>query len=490
MNYSIYLLLSLATATPKLPKLPDDLDEEKDRTPDLDDVLDLIAQDLRKFLAEFLTQPVTPSGTQTFERELQKHLREAGRQLVQCVYNHREPAAVDELPKHAQFEGDSYTRLNRKTSQNAWTLFGQIQLWRVGYRDKVKGGEPSIFPLALALGLVQGASPALSERVSELLGEAGATQKRVLKRLRQECAVGWGVKKLRLFSNAMAAELAPQQHDAQVEQVLQWLRQAEPSRGRHKPVLCVGRDGVTLGLRYKKCCSFEVATTGTVSVLDRRGKRLGTVYLAYVPELGQETMSAALTRLLQDILRRWDQSLPRLCYVTDAGHGEAGYYQKVLAQMVHPRTGAALQWLRVVDYYHASQRVWQMAELLFGSNKRGKSWAWKMLRWMLRKPRGVNRVLHSAAALRDQVGLSAKKREAFQKAYRYLRKRMKYMCYDEYKRLGMPRGSGVTETACKTVYTQRLKLSGMRWKKAGRKRFWCSEFCNSAVFGKRRTREC
>ena len=35
------------------------------------------------------------------------------------------------------------------------------------------------------------------------------------------------------------------------------------------------------------------------------------------------------------------------------------------------------------------------------------------------------------------------------------------------RRLGIPLGSGVTEAACKTVYTQRLKLSGMRWQKAG-----------------------
>ena len=41
------------------------------------------------------------------------------------------------------------------------------------------------------------------------------------------------------------------------------------------------------------------------------------------------------------------------------------------------------------------------------------------------------------------------------------------MRYAEYRRLGLPIGSGVTEAACKTVFTQRLKLSGMRWKKAG-----------------------
>jgi hypothetical protein len=90
----------------------------------------------------------------------------------------------------------------------------------------------------------------------------------------------------------------------------------------------------------------------------------------------------------------------------------------------------------------------------------------KMQKW-LKKPAGVNRVLHSAAALREQYGLRGKKRSDFQRAYRYLRDRMKYMRYAEYRSLGVPLGSGITEAACKTVYTQRLKLSGMRWQQTG-----------------------
>lgn len=31
----------------------------------------------------------------------------------------------------------------------------------------------------------------------------------------------------------------------------------------------------------------------------------------------------------------------------------------------------------------------------------------------------------------------------------------------------LPIGSGVTEAACKTIFTQRLKLSGQRWEKNG-----------------------
>ena len=125
-----------------------------------------------------------------------------------------------------------------------------------------------------------------------------------------------------------------------------------------------------------------------------------------------------------------------------------------------------LNWIRVVDYYHASERLWTMAELLFGKGQRSTAWARKMQKW-LKKPGGVNRVLHSAAALRDLYRLRGKKRGDFQRAYRYLRDRMKYMRYAEYRSLGVPLGSGITEAACKTVYTQRLKLSGMAWKKAG-----------------------
>ncbi len=58
-------------------------------------------------------------------------------------------------------------------------------------------------------------------------------------------------------------------------------------------------------------------------------------------------------------------------------------------------------------------------------------------------------------------------RKEYKKAYRYLQKRMKYLRYAEYKREGLPLGCGVTEAACKTIYTQRLKLSGQRWSKEG-----------------------
>jgi len=464
MPYSTHLYL-LLTTLPLAPR-PAAGDHARQAGPDLADLVTPDLQRLWDLVADFRCRPLCPAAAQQFERQLQEALRQLGRGIVQHTYNHLEPAAVADLAKHVRFEAALYTRLNAKTPQNVWTLFGPIRLRRVGYRPTDQDGEPTLFPLTAALGLVHGASPALAERAARLLASTGMTQQQTLARLRQDQGVAWGVKKLRQVTAAVAQALIGQRHEVQVQQVLAWLGQASAGTGRHKPVLSVGRDGITLGVRVKRGAVFEVATTATVSVLDRRGKRLGTVYLAYAPEPYQGTMSRELTRLLEDVLRRWAGPLPRLCYVTDAGDNETTYYDVVLSRMKHPRSQEALAWLRVVDYYHASTRVWTLAELLFGKGTRAAGWARKMQKWLL-KPGGVNRVLHSAAALREQYRLQGKKRSAFGKAYRYLRERMKYMNYAAYRAWGVPLGSGVTEAACKTVYTQRLKLSGMRWQKVG-----------------------
>ncbi|MBM4001537.1 MAG: hypothetical protein FJ297_18725 [Planctomycetes bacterium] len=83
------------------------------------------------------------------------------------------------------------------------------------------------------------------------------------------------------------------------------------------------------------------------------------------------------------------------------------------------------------------------------------------------KPGGAGRVLHSAAAMASRLGLHKSQKAEFRRACNYLRNQRRFVNYAEYKRLGLPIGSGVTEAACKTVFTQRLKLSGMQWTREG-----------------------
>jgi hypothetical protein len=460
MNYSMYLVMMMATAG--------NTGTRGQATPEVDlrEQLESILQRLQQLFEGFMGQPVTPKALFELEQHVQSEVRELGRAGVEWALNRLESNDCAALPKHVHFEAGPYTRLNEKTPQTVATLFGKIRLLRVGYRPTNKTGDPTIFPLAVQLGIVHGATPALAELAVRYQAETGATQQQTLKRLKQEHGVDWGVKKLREVTQCLSAAMTEQRHEVQVEKILELLAQASVSKGRHRPVLSVGRDGITLGLRLSKCTVFEVASAGTISVLDRRGQRLGTIYLAYTPESCQGTMSAQLTRLLEEVLRRWEEPDPRLCYVTDAGDNETTYYNKVLRRMRHPRTGERLDWIRVVDYYHASERIWTMADALFGKGPVSKSWARRMLKLLL-KPGGVRRVLASAATLHARGRLSKTKENKFRKAYNYLRVRTKYMHYAAYRRVGVPLGSGVTEAGCKTIYTQRLKLSGMRWKTAG-----------------------
>jgi hypothetical protein len=108
-----------------------------------------------------------------------------------------------------------------------------------------------------------------------------------------------------------------------------------------------------------------------------------------------------------------------------------------------------------------------MGEALFRENSReAAAWARRM-RKLLKKPNGVFRVLHSAAALRSRYAMSRSRCRRFQTAYNYLRRRSQHLRYHAYREAKLPIGSGVTEAAAKTLFTQRLKLSGMRWSKEG-----------------------
>jgi hypothetical protein len=327
------------------------------------------------------------------------------------------------------------------------------------------GVEPSIFPLEMCLGLEAGlATPALTERVGQ--AAVASTQDTVLAQLRRDHGVSWSVATLRKVIAGVSEGMEPHRHDASVARVLAWLEQADRSRGGRKPVLAVGRDGLMLPIRG--AASYREGATATLSVHDRRGRRLGTVYLGRMPELGQETLSRQLTALIEDVLRRWSGPLPRLAYVTDAGHHQTQYFRRVLQRMRDPRCpGQRLKWEWMIDYSHACEYIYKLSEALFSDAKHAEGWARKMCRWLKTKPRRIRGVLHSAAAIRRRRMVVGEKRKQYQDAYNYLRKRIRLLDYGQYRHNHLPIGSGVTEAACKTVFTQQLKQSGMTWSLEG-----------------------
>lgn len=434
----------------------------------VDEAWETIRSQLVETVEVFLSQRVSPTALHQFELALMMVVREIGRLVLQAAVQALEPSDQHAMPKNLYFQCGGYRRRSdRKPNRSIATRFGNITLWRTGYRSWQRG-EETIFPLEIMLGLIENVSPAMLDWIGQTIAAAGMSQQATLTAIKQSSGVSMGVKRLRSCTAALAVAMEPLRQTHQVDALLEMLRIAGESSGSRKPVLCVGRDGITLRHRLG---FFEVATAATVSVYDRAGKRLATIYLAHPPELGQVTMDAMLTDLLEALFLRWQGPMPRLAYVTDSGSNETGYYRRVLRPMKHPTSGSKLDWVRVADFYHVSERVWAMAEALFTKSQQRESVAWarRMLK-SLKRPSGASRVLHSAASLLSRRKLGKTRLENFQKAYRYIQSRTSYMKYHDYQRDHLPIGSGVTEAACKTVFTQRLKLSGMRWSFEGAQR--------------------
>ncbi len=123
MPYSIQLLLLIASLSP----LKSDKKSQGDGCSEanLRKVIEPIVDQVCQLVAEFQQQRLTPTQACGFEQQLREIVRELGRLAAQWTYHQAEPA-VETLPKHVWFEGMEYTRLNEKTPQNVWTLFGQV----------------------------------------------------------------------------------------------------------------------------------------------------------------------------------------------------------------------------------------------------------------------------------------------------------------------------------------------------------------------------
>jgi len=415
---------------------------------------------IARLVHQFTFQTATPKELFDFETKLHGLLCEVGRLIVQWKLNSLESRDPCDLPRHLLHQRDAYHRKRLSPTRNLNCLFGKIRVYRWLYEPSESLGLACLFPLELQLGIVAGvATPALADRVALLSSDL--TQRQLLDVLRSQHQVYWGTETLRKTVAAMAEGLRPFRHQAQVAKLLGLLQQVADAGGPRKIQLVVGRDGIMLPIRGLK--KYKEGATATVSVYSRWGKRLGTVYLGQMPEELQVSLSDELTQLLTDVLGQCNGAPLRLSYITDAGFHPTEYFERVLCRMLDPqRPGEYLEWEWGVDYYHACQYISNLAQVIFGPGREAYAWAGKMRRTLKEKRGGVFRVLRSAGQLRAIRGLVGEESD-YESAYNYLRRHSPWMDYAERRRLRVPIGSGVTEAACKIVFSQRFKCAGMKW---------------------------
>jgi len=195
----------------------------------------------------------------------------------------------------------------------------------------------------------------------------------------------------------------------------------------------------------------------TIYVLDAEGRKVVGTDVPLVQDgtvLGLEEFLALLRSYLQEL------GIAQAEAVILIGDGAPWIWNNVpplLAELgCRPE-----QITQILDFYHASEHLHELAEALFGKTAQVKEWAQK---WSRRLKRGSARAL-LAEVSHYLSGKSCKNMEKTQEQYDYFHRHQEKgrLDYARFKAHQLPIGSGVVESLIRQVVNLRLKSSGKFW---------------------------
>jgi hypothetical protein len=202
------------------------------------------------------------------------------------------------------------------------------------------------------------------------------------------------------------------------------------------------------------------AGCGCVVLYDREGERLQTVRYARMPERRKATLRQELETELTSLLRL----RPDLKRVWLADGAEPNWS---LLSAIERACGPSSQpSLCIVDFYHACDHLQEACDANWGESTPASQAAFDRLKTLLQEaPQGVERVIRVLTYYHRRA--RGRKQKRLQIQLTYFRNQSQRMHYARYVQEHLPIASGVIEASCKTLVTQRMKLSGMAWSAQG-----------------------
>lgn len=211
---------------------------------------------------------------------------------------------------------------------------------------------------------------------------------------------------------------------------------------------------------------YREAACGTFCAYDADGERLETIYHGRMPESRKPTLHEQLEGEVSSYL----QAAPMVANFVCQSDGALENW-RILNSIVDSLReqevlGPETQVHRIADFFHALEHLKTALDLYYKSNTLKSRAVWQELKLkLLEKKNGVDEVIRKLTYFRNRVSKTRSKtrRKKLTRELAYFRTRKEQMRYAEFVEKGLPIGTGVTEAACKTLVTQRLKRSGMRW---------------------------
>lgn len=205
----------------------------------------------------------------------------------------------------------------------------------------------------------------------------------------------------------------------------------------------------------------SVTFYGAVPTDEKGPRRLRTRYTSHMPEDHALTFKAKFEAELADAEHKAPPGVIKVL-LGDGARALWNYAEN---------TRRFDDYEKLIDYCHALEHLGLAAEALFGKGSpSAKAWYDKYRKKLLEEDRGPRSVLHSMDYYEQAQALPQSRRDALDVQRTFFRRNQARMTYADYRRRGLPVGSGPVEAACKTFVQTPLCHSGMRRTRKGGQR--------------------
>jgi hypothetical protein len=415
-----------------------------------------ILDEIREFLDDAAMEG--KSGAREFyefEKALHERLMRAEREIVGRVM-----AASDVEADAIEINGVVHRRV-LKSAQTYQTAAGEVSVERWLYKDRTDPTAHALAAIDRKLGIVEGywtqraaeqaswvVTQMTPQKAEDLFGRVGNMEpsKSSLDRLPKALGERWEAEREKYEQVLREAIVVPEQTHTiavSIDGVL------APVEGGASPVQ-VRAEAAAEGRLSKGPQGYRELGCATLAFCDAQGDLISAIRFGRGPETKKITLKETLSKDLAHILAEHPHL--RLAKITDAG-GDNWEYLDTLPDGP-----------QILDFFHATEHLGEAVAAAYGDGKIKTRHTFEWLRErLLTEDRGAEAVINALAYL-------VKKFPSYKKiktTLSYFRRNKHRMRYAQWRRQGFPIGSGVVEAACKTLVTQRLKLSGMRWSPAG-----------------------
>jgi hypothetical protein len=348
-----------------------------------------------------------------------------------------------------------------KSKQTYMTEAGPVEVERWLYKDRTDPDAKAVAALEEKLGIISGfwtpgaaknaawvVSQLTPAKAEELFRRVGTMEpsKSSLDRLPKALSERWEENR-EAHEAALREAIVVPEGTASIAVSLDGVM--APVNGGNHPA-SVRQKAAESGKLTRGPAGYRELGCATLAFCDEAGDLLSAIRFGRAPEPKKQSLKSTLTQDLTYLLSQHPE-LP-VVKIADAGGDNFSFLSSLP------------EGPEVLDFYHACEHLSAAVASVFGDGTTKTRRKFDELKdRLLEEPKGAESVINALAYLKR----THPKTKRLSRELSYFRKNRKRMRYAEWKNAGYMIGSGVVEAACKTLVSQRLKLSGMRWGSKG-----------------------